>query len=247
MRVRGYLSLLATMGFRGVLKTLYFNFRMFPLRTAVKVPVYCSTYTRFHSLKGRIEFDCPPRHGLVKIGFLANDMFVPSTNVSNLNINGLIRFKGQGHFVGGVSINVGRYGTLTIGDEFFISSQVKIVCHERMDIGDWARIAWECQLFDTNFHYIEEVASGTYLKKTAPVVIGNNVWIGNRTTVTKGTVLPDFCMVGSSSLCNRDYSDVPRDSLIGGMPARLIRTGYRRVASYAEEARITKELGLEPS
>lgn len=245
-RLKGYLAILRTMGLRGVLKTLYFNLRVFPLRTALRMPVYCSAYTRFASLKGRVEFDCPVRHGLVKIGFLANDMFVPSRNVTNLNINGVVRFRGRGDFAGGVSLNVGRYGTLVIGAEFFVSSQVRIVCHERMDIGNWARIAWECQLFDTNFHYIEEVASGRILKKAAKVSIGDRVWIGNRTTVTRGTVIPDSCMVGSNSLCNRDYSDVPENSLIGGVPAKLIKTGFRRVVSYEEEERITRELGLEP-
>ena len=220
-RLMGYLTILSTMGLRGIFKTLYLNFRMFPLRIAVRLPVYCSAHTRFFSLKGKIEFDCPVRHGLVKIGFLANDMFVPSNNVANLSINGVLRFKGRGDFAGGVSLNVGRYGTLTLGDEFVINSQVKIVCHERIDIGDWARIAWECQLFDTNFHYIREVATGRHLKKTAPVLIGKNVWIGNRTTVTKGALLPDLCIVGSNSLCNKDYSELPRDSLIAGIPARL--------------------------
>ena len=243
-RVAAYMRILATMGLRGVFKTLYFNFRVFPMRTALKMPVYLTSFTRFSSLKGRILFDCPVRHGLVRFGFAANDMFVPSCNVANLNIDGVVRFKGRGVF-GGVSLNVGPRGALTIGDDFFITNQVKIVCHERMEIGDQARIAWESQLFDTNFHYIREVATGRYLKKTAPVVIGNNVWIGNRTTITKGTVIPDSCMVGSNSLCTKDYSAIPKDSLIAGVPAKLIRTGFHRVASYQDEERITKELELQ--
>jgi acetyltransferase-like isoleucine patch superfamily enzyme len=80
----------------------------------------------------------------------------------------------------------------------------------------------------------------------SPIVIGNNVWIGNRTTVTPGTIIPNYCIVSSNSLCNKDYSYIPPDSIIGGIPAKLLKTGYRRIFSYEEQGEITRKLGLEP-
>lgn len=50
------------------------------------------------------------------------------------------------------------------------------------------------------------------------VFIGECCWIGNRTNIMKGTVLPDNTIVSSNSLLNKDYtSTVPSYSIIGGM------------------------------
>lgn len=173
-------------------------------------------------------------------------MFVPENNITLLDIDGEISFDGRGDFAPGVSIYLAKGATLNIGREFFINGRVRIVCHERIDIGAWARIAWESQLIDTNFHYIQEVETGSYLSKSKPVRIGKCVWIGNRTTVNRGAIIPDYCIVASNSLCTKNYSDVPANSIIGGVPARFLKTGYRRIFSYEEELAITKELGLEP-
>lgn len=241
-RFRGYLDILLAMGFRGIFKTLYLNFRVLPFAQAIKLPIYCTAYTEFYSLRGRVVFDCPARHGLVKIGFLAHNMFVPSNNITLLEIDGEIRIGGRGDFAPGVSISVAKHAILRIGKEFFINSRVRIVCHELIDIGAWARIAWESQIYDTNFHYIIDKSTGDICKKNKPIQIGNNVWVGNRTTVTGGAVIPDFCIVASNSVCTKNYSEIPPDSIIGGVPAKLIKTGYRRVFSYEEEAKISREL-----
>ncbi len=245
-RLLGYSKFLIDMGIRGIFKTLYLNFRLLPFRQAIRLPLYCTRHIEFYSLRGKVTFTCPVRHGLVKIGFLATDMFVPRNNVTLLDVNGEICFGGKGHFAPGVSINVSKNGKLVIGKEFVISNKVKIVCHTHIEIGDEARIAWESQLFDTNFHYVVEVSSGTYLNIKTPVVIGSNVWIGNRTTVTPGTIIPNYCIIASNSLCNKDYSSIPPDSIIGGIPAKVLKTGYRRIFAYEEQGNITRKLGYEP-
>ena len=41
--------------------------------------------------------------------------------------------------------------------------------------------------------------------------------------------MPDFTIVASNSLVGKDYSDIPESSMIGGIPAKLIATGFRKV------------------
>lgn len=240
-----YIKFLIDMGIRGVFKTLYLNFRLLPFGQAIRLPLYCTRHTDFYSLNGNVVFHCPVRHGLVKIGFLGDDMFVRANNITLLDINGEIHFGGKGDFAPGVSIIVGKGAKLTIGKEFFINGNVKIICHKCIEIGDWSRIAWESQLIDTNFHYVVDLSNGTYLDKASPISIGSNVWIGNRTTVAQGTIIPSYCIIASNSLCNKDYSHIPPDSIIGGMPAKLLKSGFRRIFSYDEETLITQKLGLE--
>ncbi len=55
---------------------------------------------------------------------------------------------------------------------------------------------------------------------SAPVVIGDNVWIGMRSLITKGVTIGDNAIVAAHSVVTRD---VPANTLVGGNPARIIR------------------------
>ncbi|MCW8982372.1 MAG: hypothetical protein OQJ83_13395, partial [Altibacter sp.] len=49
-----------------------------------------------------------------------------------------------------------------------------------------------------------------------------------RITVMPNTKTPDHCVVASNSLCNRDYTSLGNYILLGGIPAKLIKTDYAR-------------------
>ena len=60
--------------------------------------------------------------------------------------------------------------------------------------------------------------------KKGPVRIGRNVMIGANTTVLAGVVIESGATVSACSLIN---GDVARDTLVGGVPAREIRSESR--------------------
>lgn len=88
---------------------------------------------------------------------------------------------------------------------------------------------------DTNFHYIINTDNGITTYPKEKIMIGKWSWVGNHTTIQKGTILPDYTIVGSNSLLNKDYSQVPSYSLMGGAPAKFIKTGLRRVFNVKSE------------
>jgi acetyltransferase-like isoleucine patch superfamily enzyme len=59
--------------------------------------------------------------------------------------------------------------------------------------------------------------------KKGRIEIGNNVLIGANSTVLAGVVIGDGAKISACSLVNRD---VERDALVGGVPAREIRSEY---------------------
>ena len=64
------------------------------------------------------------------------------------------------------------------------------------------------------------------LQKIFPIIkgevhIGNNSWIGAGTTIMPGVSLGEFCVVAAHSYVNKSF---PAFSIIGGGPARLIRS-----------------------
>jgi maltose O-acetyltransferase len=58
------------------------------------------------------------------------------------------------------------------------------------------------------------------MAKAAPVRIGNDVWIGGNVTILPGVTIGNNVVVAAGAVVTKD---VPDDSLVGGVPARLIR------------------------
>ena len=47
--------------------------------------------------------------------------------------------------------------------------------------------------------------------KTAPVVIGSNVWIGANTVILRGTVIGDNCVIGAGCVVR---GEIPANSVV---------------------------------
>ena len=54
-----------------------------------------------------------------------------------------------------------------------------------------------------------------------PIVIGDNVWIGQRVIITPGTRIASGSVVAAGAVVTREHEP---DSIIGGNPARVIRS-----------------------
>jgi maltose O-acetyltransferase len=58
------------------------------------------------------------------------------------------------------------------------------------------------------------------MAKAAPVRIGNDVWIGGNVTILPGVTIGNNVVVAAGAVVTKD---VPDNSLVGGVPARIIR------------------------
>jgi acetyltransferase-like isoleucine patch superfamily enzyme len=112
-------------------------------------------------------------------------------------------------------------GLLEIGDRVGMTGAA-IYCAERITIGNDVLIGANCRIYDTDFHPVDfqERRSGAR-PKTAPVAIGNDVWLGAGATVLKGVTSGDRTVVAAGAVV---VADLPSDVVAGGVPAKLIRT-----------------------
>lgn len=97
---------------------------------------------------------------------------------------------------------------ITLGHHVTVTSGVQFITH---DGGVW--------VFREEFPDMDVFA---------PIHVGNNVFIGLRAVIMPGVVIGDNCVIGAGSLV---MGVIPSDSIVAGVPARVIRT----LAEYREK------------
>ena len=222
------------------LYTLYFNFIFFPLRQAIKFPVFVYGWPRLYSQYGRMECKDKCKTGMVKLNLTIPGGPQYATGNSELNIWGKIIFRGTCEIGSGNKINVGEMGVLDLGDGTKITSFCNITSYSEIKVGEQSRIAHRCQVLDTNFHFIADFNKSIVKKLSHPITIGSYCWICNSSTITGGATIPDKTIVASNSLVGKDFSTIPSESIIGGIPAKLISTGFRSVENERFISKINK-------
>lgn len=137
----------------------------------------------------------------------------------------ICRGYGQGIDIGNYSnISVSEGARLIVGD-YSGMSNTSIHCQQEITIGDHVNIGGGCMIFDTNFHSAdwhdrEDRRRDIANRKTAPVHIGDYVFIGARSIICKGVTIGDHAMIAAGSVV---VKDVPADEVWGGNPARFIK------------------------
>lgn len=218
-------------------KTLYLNFKVFPFQIACKFPVFVFGKLKIYNL-GTIIVDAPVvSSGMIELG-RNRDRFRASSGAAMIDNSGFLIFKGPVRF----SVDFGIYsmssGVIEIGEFTFLGNSVKMYCYNKIVIGKCGRIAIETQFFDSGFHFMKNVETGEVKNIMGEILIGDYCWIGNRTTIARGAVLPDHSIVASNSLVNKNFSNAGNCPLVAGTPAKLISNGVIRIFNREDENRL---------
>ena len=104
-----------------------------------------------------------------------------------------------------------------IGENVFINACCHFQDHGGVTLGDGCQIGHNV-VFATLNHGIEpENRRFTY---PAPIVLGRNVWVGSNSTILQGVTIGDNSVVAAGAVVTKD---VPADTIVGGVPARVIK------------------------
>lgn len=150
--------------------------------------------------------------GKLKIG--ENAFAFNSQAVSlRMDKNSIINVEGNFSAFYGCDIVLFEGAILNLGNSF-VNSDAKIRCHKSISIGNGCAISHDFTVMDSNAHYL----NGD--KKTRPVVIEDDVWIGTRVTILSGITVGKGAVIAAGSVVTKD---VPSRCVVAGNPARVIK------------------------
>lgn len=113
-----------------------------------------------------------------------------------------------------------REAVIAIGKDTWINNNVALVATQRISIGAGCSIGEMTLVVDTDFHEIDPRTRNRSDGLSAPVEIGNNVWLGSRVVVLKGVTIGDGSVIGAMSVVTHP---IPANCIAAGNPARVIR------------------------
>lgn len=103
--------------------------------------------------------------------------------------------------------------------------------HATITIGDFVLFGPGVMLTAANYDVsASPIPMAERPRLEAPIVIGNNVWLGARVVVVAGVTIGDGCVVGANAVVTRD---LPAGAIAGGIPARVLDMRESALSSIA--------------
>lgn len=113
------------------------------------------------------------------------------------------------------------YGyNIYLGKEFYANFDCVMLDVCPIHIGDNCMLAPGVHIY-TATHPLDATERNSGRELGKPVTIGNNVWIGGRAVINPGVTIGDNVVVASGAVVTKD---VPANVVVGGNPARVIKT-----------------------
>lgn len=121
---------------------------------------------------------------------------------------------------GPLTLRVDTTSRITIGDRTYFNSETRFGCQD-----DGITIGSDCLIgprvsFETASHdlvYHPEEGRGL---NTKPIVVRDKVWIGAGAIILQGVTIHEGAVIAAGAVVNHD---VPAHTLVGGVPARVIK------------------------
>lgn len=109
-------------------------------------------------------------------------------------------------------------GTIRIGNAVLMSPGSRISASDEIVLGDGVMLANGAYITDSDWHTIYDRTRRA--EEATPVHIGNNVWLGDHSTVLKGVTIGDNSVVAARAVVTRD---VPDNVVVAGNPAKVVK------------------------
>ncbi len=115
----------------------------------------------------------------------------------NFSGNGTITVGGNS-YISRHSDLIANGGTISIGSNFFCNKGFTCSSRDIITVGNNVRIGEYVSIYDHNHDYKSDNFAYNY--KVAPVVLGNDVWIGRGAVILRGVSIGDGAVISANSV-----------------------------------------------
>ncbi|MDU0808906.1 acyltransferase [Aquirufa regiilacus] len=189
--------------------------------------IYSYNYSR--KLSGRIDrfytlwlsnniFQIGEKSLIGKDCFLKGGQYIEIGDNTSIGRHGVITFWDSDNSKKGTS-------SIKIGDNCSIGEYCLITSINSIKIGNGVLIGRRVTITD-NSHgasLLEEskiMPCRRSLYSKGPILIGNNVWIGDKVSIMPGVEIGDGVIVAANTVVTKD---IPQNVVVGGVPAKVIK------------------------
>ena len=141
----------------------------------------------------------------------------PFSTLFVLNEGSKLKVEGSFSIFSGSKVYINQDAEFNLGSGY-INHDANISCFKKIVIGHNVVISEGVTIRDSDNHSIE----GS--EHTESIMIENNVWVGINATILKGVSIGEGAVIAAGSLVNKD---VPAQSLVAGVPAKVIKTNIK--------------------
>lgn len=145
---------------------------------------------------------------------------------------GNVILKSNVWMLGGITVE--DKGQVIMHEHAQIQPGSQILCYDRIEIGAYTAIGPNTTICDNNNHPVSpamrrrmrvtppghELRSWKY-SAHAPIIIGENCWIGANVRICKGVTIGDNSIVAANAVLTKS---IPANCIAAGNPARIVKT-----------------------
>lgn len=205
-------------------KTFFFNLKVFRFRTAIRMPIFVSCYTKIKGVN-RKNFICSldrPRFGTCRIGISGSEtgLLIKKTSLLYIHNGGKIIINGP------ISISRGAYieandGVIIFGSNVKMNTGCYVESEKsKIEIGNDCSFGWNCVIKNCDGHHI--INGDQEVENHGDIFIGNHCWLCSESSVLKNGYLGDDCILAYKSILTKKIS-TKSGCLYAGTPAKIVK------------------------
>lgn len=116
---------------------------------------------------------------------------------------------------------VGSYSNIVLNKNAEITTSCFLLAKDKIIIGENSTLAYQVTVLTSAYpNGPYNKLAKIYPRLEAPVVIGENSWIGARALILPGITIGNFCVVAAGAVVTKD---VPDYTVVAGVPAKEVK------------------------